>query len=247
MRVSLLIALIFTTVFAQAKTTLYYKVKGRDVNFHFVLSETDYNGRKVLLSEGYSTIKYGIFYKGGFDFRGYNELDGNMILNVKCNWRSRRTKSTCVRVKFNEDDTFAYYSHKSSDLTLNEDWLDRSQTKTYRISDIQPGIESHVTIYDASSLVALTPYLNLDSKADRSMIIYTNYKEKISKSRIWIDSERANIQTIKVEPIYPDASTFKTLIVKIFYDKKRKVVTSFIQKVPFLGQITVELDKIVNN
>ncbi len=230
-----------------AKITTYYKVEGKKATFKFILSETEYQGQRVLLSEGYSTVKYGIFYKGGFDFRGYNTLDGDMILNVKCNWKSKRSKSECVRVKFNGNGTFYYYHHKSSDLSLNEDFIKRSSTQLLKISDIQPGIEADAIIYDASSLIPLTPYLDLDRKSDRSMIIYTNYKQKISKSKVWIESERGDIQTIRVTPIYPTADTFKTLIIKIFYNKKTRLVESFIQKIPVLGNITVVLTKVERN
>ena len=238
------ISLCLLTTLSFAKTTLYYKVKGKNADFSFSLSTVSYKGQRVILSEGTSYLKYGIFYKGGFNFKGYSTLNGDMILNTKCNWKTKITKSECVRVKFNGDDTFAYYKHKSTDLSLNENFLERSQTKTLKMSEIQPGIPKHATIFDASSLIAFTPMLNLTRGKNNSKIIYTNYKEKISKSKIWIESQTGNIQTIKVTPIYPSADEFKTLIVKIYFDTKRKLVTSFIQKVPVLGNITVELKNV---
>lgn len=242
--IAVVIALITTVSFA--KTTLSYKVKGKNADFKFILSEVNYKGQRVLLSEGYSTIKYGIFYKGGFDFRGYNTLKGDMILNVKCNWKSRRTKTECTRVRFNGDETFAHYVHKSTDLSLNENFINLPQTQTLKIRTLQPDMPKNAIIYDASSLIVLTPFLNFENKT-RSTIIYTNYKNKVSKSKVWVESERGDIQVLKVTPIHPEAREFKTLIIKINYNKKRKLVTSFVQKVPVLGNMTIELVNVEKN
>lgn len=234
------VILLLCTTVTFAKTTLDYKVKGKNADFKFILSEVNYNGNRVLLSEGYSTIKYGIFYKGGFDFRGYNTLEGDMILNVKCNWKSRRTKTECTRVRFNGDETFAHYVHQSTDLSLNENFLSLPQTKTLKIRSLQPELPQNAIIYDASSLIVLTPFLNFDNKT-RSTIIYTNYKNKISKSKVWVESESGDMQVLRVTPIHPGAEEFKTLIIKINYNKRTKIVTSFEQKVPVLGNLLVEL------
>jgi hypothetical protein len=169
-----------------------------------------------------------------------------MILNVKCNWKKRVSKAECTRVKFHGDDTFSIYKHKGQDLSLNENFLDNPQTKRVKIVNLQPDIPEHAIIYDSSSLIPLTPYLDLNNKSN-STIIYTNYKEKILKSKVWIASENGDLQTIKVTPINPPASSYKTLVIKIIYDKRRKVVTSFVQKIPVLGNITVNLVKIEND
>lgn len=234
---SLLLLLSFFN--SQASVKISYKAVGKNATFDFELKRVTYNGESVIHVDGKMYAKYGIFYKGGMNHRSLNTLDGNSILSVKCNWKSKVSKSECTRVKFNAD-SFHHYTHKSSDLTLNERFITRSGTKKVKINSLQPDYPIGDVIFDSSSLIAFTPMLNL-SKIHPKKIIYTNYKERLAKSKIWLESEKDDIQVIRLTPIHPTAEQFKTLVIKITYDKKRKVVTSFVQKIPVFGNLTIKL------
>ena len=240
-----MLKLLFSVLFfltisnAHANLKISYKAVGKNATFDFILTKVIYQGVPSILAESKTYVKYGILYKGGMNTRGLSSLDGNTILNAKCNWKTRLSKSNCTRVKFDQD-FFHIYKHQSSDLTLNENFLTRNGVKKINFSKLQPTYPIGDVIFDSSSLIAFTPMLHLSTE-NPEQIIFTNYKENIAKSKIWLESEKGDIQIIRLTPIHPKAEEFKTLVIKITYDKKRKVVTSFIQKIPVLGNITIKL------